>query len=322
MPKTIQLLVTVSRPAFLSAMASWFTIGFSWGVEPPLRLTELATPTILSLSVIMLSSIIGLQVNNIFDHDLDCQDNRKKELVLAVDRLGIDNLKLLVVVEFLLGFAFVFLILINHRSIALLFMWIAGMFLGYAYSAPPLRLKSRSLLSLITLLLVLCILPLLFVFHTFTSRLDSLFFVFLVGQISSVYGLILPTEIRDFFEDRKSNIETMTVRIGLVRASFLSIALLAIGGFLTGAAFFLKLAYGRQSALTVFLLTLAIADCIILRRLGRLHSLSLEYTSLKDKNSKAEDIKELASHSPQWIILASQSAVFMSIILLMTKILL
>ena len=283
--------------------------------------TELVVPAILSFAVIVLSAAVGLQINTIFDHDLDSIDNRKKGLAQAMDLLGRNQLKLLVAIEFLFCFTFVFLLLLNQGKPALLFMWIAGIFLGYAYSAPPLRLKSRCWLSLGTLLFVLCILPALFVFHTFTSVLGPLFLLFLAGQVLSVYGLILPTEIRDYFEDRAMGIETMTVRLGLVKASFFSIIFLSAGGILTGTALFLRLAYGLKPVLNVFLPTIAVADCIVLRKLKRLHSLSREYTFSKNQSSRAQDIRKLAADSPRLVILASQSAVFMSLILLLGKLL-
>jgi len=202
---------------------------------------------------------------------------------------------------------------------ALLLMWICGIFLAYAYSAPPLRLKSRSWLSLGTLLLTICVLPLLFVFYTFTSEFDAFFVLFIVGQALSVYSLILLTEIRDYFEDSAMSVQTMTVRLGLVKSSFCSIILLGIGGILTGASFFLRLACGLQPWLNVFLLIIAVAGINVLRSLKTLYSLSKEYTYSKNRNSTAQDIKRLAAHSPKWIILVSQAAVLMSLILLIGK---
>jgi len=133
-----------------------------------------------------------------------------------------------------------------------------------------------------------------------------------------MYSLILPTEIRDYFEDSATGIETITIRIGLVKASFLSIVFLGAGGILTGAAFLFKLACGLQPMLNVFILTITVADYIVLRKLKMLRSLSREYASSK-KSSRAQDIRRLVAQSPRWIILASQSAVFMSLILLVGK---
>jgi len=308
----------VSRPEFLPAMASWFTIGLSWGLNPPAGF-ELVVRATLAFAIVMISAVIGLQVNTMYDYDLDIIDDRKKELVQAIRCLGRKRLGSLIIVEFLFGVVFVSLLFMLQGKAALFVMWTCGIFLACAYSAPPLRLKSRSWLSLGTLLLTICILPLLFVFHTFTLELDAFFLLFLAGQGLSVYSLILSTEIRDYFEDRAMGVQTMTVSLGLVKASFLSIILLSIGGILTLAAFFFRLASGLQPWLNVFLLTVVVADTIVLRDLKTLYSLSHEYTLSKNGNSIAEDIKRLAVNSPKWIILVSQAAVFMSLILLIGK---
>jgi len=99
----------------------------------------------------------------------------------------------------------------------------------------------------------------------------------------------------------------------------LSITLLSIGGTLTLAAFFLRLASGLQPWLSFFLLIVVGANTIVLRDLKTLYSLSHKYTSSKNENSIAEDIKQLATNSPKWIILVSQAAVFMSLVLLIGK---
>jgi 4-hydroxybenzoate polyprenyltransferase len=317
--KTIRSLAVVSRSEFLPALAGFFIMGLSWGINPRLSFLELAVPAALVFAIIMLSSLIGLQLNTMFDRDLDCSDERKAKLVQAFGSLRRDRLKLLVVIETLLAVLFVFLLVLDTGKLALLFMWIVGIFLAYAYSAPPLRLKSRSWLAFVALLLSICVLPLLFAFYTFASEVDSHFLVFLVGQALSAYGMILPAEIRDYFGDEAMGIETMTVRIGLVKTSFSSIILLAVGGILTGTAFFARLANGPQPTLNIFLLSIAAADLFVLRKLVTLHFLSREYASSKNQDSVAQEIRRVASHSTQWTILVSQTAIFMSLILLVGK---
>lgn len=318
--KTIRSLAVVSRPEFIPAMASFFIMGLSWGINPHLSFMELVVPTILVFVIIMVSALIGLQVNTIYDHDLDSMDNRKAALVLAFDDLKRGGLKLLVVVETLLGFIFFFLLLLDQWKPALPLMWIVGVFLAYAYSAPPLRLKARSWLALVPLLLSICVLPLLFTFYAFASELDPYFLIFLSGQALSAYSLILPEEIRDYFEDNALGIQTVTVRIGLVKASLSSILLLVAGGILTGTAFFLRLMNGFQPVLNVFLLTIVVADLLVLGKLVTLHFLSKEYVASKNQKL-AQNIRRMASDGPKWVILVSQTAIFMSLIFLLGKLL-
>ncbi|MGB9134422.1 MAG: hypothetical protein WCC63_02385, partial [Candidatus Bathyarchaeia archaeon] len=101
-----------------------------------------------------------------------------------------------------MSLALLAILLLLSGKLALMVMWVAAVFLAHAYSAPPLRLKSRSWFAVVTLLLVLSILPITFVFHAFASQLDPVFLLFLVGQAFTVYGVIIPAEIRDYFTDK------------------------------------------------------------------------------------------------------------------------
>jgi 4-hydroxybenzoate polyprenyltransferase len=201
-------------------------------------------------------------------------------------------------------------------------MWIVGISLGYAYSAPPMRLKSRSWVAPVTLILVLAVFPVLFAYYTFASEVNPFFLLSLVGLALTVYGVIIPTEIRDYFGDKAMDIETMTVRLGLVRASFLGIVLLTAGALLTGTAFFLQWAYGQHLWLSVFLLAIPVVVLFVLRKFKELYSLSKEHVSAKDQSAVAEDIVSLSAHNPQWIMLVTQTYSIISIILLVSKFLL
>lgn len=193
--------------------------------------------------------------------------------------------------------------------------------MAYAYSAPPLRLKSQAWLAVITLLIVLSILPVSFVYHTFTLKLDPFFLIFLSGQALTVYGVIVPAEIRDYFRDKAMGVETMTVRLGFVKASLFSMVLLSAGGILCGTGFLLRLVHGSYQALTVFLLVMAVAYFHVLRKYNRLYFLSKKYITSEDQSSIAEVIERLSAHNPKWITLITQTIVFMSLVLLVGKLL-
>jgi 4-hydroxybenzoate polyprenyltransferase len=135
-----------------------------------------------------------------------------------------------------------------------------------------------------------------------------------------VYAVIIPTEIRDYFGDKAMGVETFTVRLGLVKASLLGIILLAAGGTLSGSAFFLRLLFGFQPIFSVFLIAIAAADLTVLREYWKLHVLSKEYASSNNK-STAENIVTLAAHNPKWINLVMQATVFVSIVLLISRLL-
>jgi len=294
-------------------------MGLAWGASPLLSLIDLMVLVALSFTIINLSSAIGAQVNTIYDHELDSRDDRKKSLVRALSDFGQRRVKRLLLAEFLFALSLVSLLLVITGKPILLFMWVAGISLGYLYSAPPLRIKARSWLAPFTLILVLAIFPVLFEYYIFSSVLKPLFLVSLAGLAMTVYGVIIPTEIRDYFVDKAMEIETMTVRLGLVKASLLSILLLSGGGIFVGAAFFLELAYSFRSAWGFSVLTLAVADYIALRRFRKLYCLSKEYASSRDQGSIEKDIVSLSAHNPRWIMLVTQTYSLLSIILLMSR---
>ena len=117
-------------------------------------------------------------------------------------------------------------------------------------------------------------------------------------------------------------IETMTVHMGLVKASLLSIILLTSGGILTATAFLLEFAYGLHPLLSVFILSIPVAVFVVLRKFKNLYSLSKEYVASDSQSSVGEEIVSLSAYNPQWIMLITQSYSLVSIMLLVGKFLL
>jgi len=274
---------------------------------------------VFSFTIINLSSAIGAQANTISDYELDSRDYRKKELVQALDSFGHNRLKKVLIVEFVVTLALVVAFMLAKMKPALLLMWVVGISLGCLYSAPPLRIKSKSWLAPVTLILVLAIFPVLFAYFAFTSELNPLFLLALAGLASTVYGVIIPTEIRDYFGDKAMGIETMTVHLGLVKASLLSIILLSLGGTLIATAFFVTFAYGQYPLLSLSVLAIAVADLIVLQNLMKLYTLSKEYEKSGDQNHIAQEITTFSANNPKWIMLVTQTYGFISIIMLVSK---
>jgi 4-hydroxybenzoate polyprenyltransferase len=319
MMKTVKLLAVVSRSEFLLPNLGSLIMGLAWGVTPSIDFNDLIVLVALPFTVINLSSAIGAQINTICDYELDSKDERKKQLVAAIDSLGQDRLKRLLGSEFIFTLILVSLFMLILGKPILLFMWIIGISLGYSYSAAPLRLKSRSWLAPVSLILVLGVFPVLFAYYTFTSEMNLLFIMPLTGLALTIYGVIIPTEIRDYFGDKAMGIETMTVHLGLIKASFLSIILLATGATLTATAFFLEMAYGPHPLSSVFLFAIPVVVFFVIRKFKKLYSLSKEYAASKHQSSIAEQIVSLSAHNPQWIMLITQTYSIMSIILLVGK---
>jgi 4-hydroxybenzoate polyprenyltransferase len=319
MLEIVKQLAVISRAEFLLPNLGSLNMGLAWGADQSLSFSAMVSLVVLLFTIINLSSAIGAQANTIFDYELDVKDQRKQELVQAFDSFGHNRLKKVLIVEFAATLALVTVLMSAWSKPILLSMWVIGIFLGFFYSAPPLRIKSRSWLAPVTLILVLAIFPVFFAYFAFTSELNPVFPLALVGLAFTVYGVIIPTETRDYFGDKAMGIETMTVRLGLVKASLLSILLLSLGGALIGTAFLITFAYGQYPLLSLLVLAIAVADLTVLRRLKKLYALSKEYENSSDQNLIAKKIMSFSADNPKWIMLVTQTYSFVSIIMLVSK---
>ena len=297
-------------------------MGLAWGAQTSISIGEMVIMVLVSFTVINLSSAIGAQVNALSDVELDSKDDRKKHLVAALRNFGPSRLKQIILVEFVLAFSLVVLFTFIQQNFVLLLLWLIGIGLGSLYSLPPIRLKARSWMAPVSLMLVLAIFPVLFSYFTFTTELNPFFVLSLIGLPLTIYSVIIPTEIRDYFGDKAMGIETMTVHIGLVHASLLSMILLSVGAFLTALAFLFQWTNGGNWWLNLFLLAIPIVIIFVLRKFKRLYTLSTEYEASRDKDSVTTEIVNFSSNNPQWIMLVTQTYSALSITLLISKFLL
>ncbi len=319
MLQTLKSFGIVSRAEFILPNLGSLILGLAWGVSPLLSFTDLIVLVVLSFTIINLSSVIGAQVNTISDYELDKKDERKTQLVQAMNSLGRSKLKVSLIAEFSLALALLFLFMFIQGKPLLFFMWIVGISLGCAYSAPPFKLKSRSWLAPISLILVLAVFPVMFAYFTFTSEINPFFLLSLTGLALTVYGVIIPTEIRDYFVDKAMNIETFTVRLGLVRASLLSMLLLVLGAAFIGVAFVLGFSEGSYHLLSFLPLVMLVTCSIVLAKFKKLYNLCKKYADSNGQSSVEQDIVRLSARNPQWIMLITQTYSFLSIVLLVSK---
>ena len=320
MSNAIKSLATISRAEFLLPNLGSLIMGLAWGASPPLGLIDGLILMALSFLIINISSTIGAQTNTLSDYELDLKDDRKKGLVQALDSFGHKKVKIVLIIEFLVTLVLVSILMIIHQKWILLPMWIVGISLGVLYSSPPLRLKAKSWISPVSQMLVLAIFPVLFAFYTFTFEINPFFLLALGGLVLTVYGVIIPTELRDYFGDKARGIQTMTVRLGLSRSTFLGIVLLSVGPLFTGTALLLEWGVNQQLWLSVFLLAIPVSVLFVLRKFKQLYSLSKNYeASEKNRADLREKIVDLSSDNPKWIMIVTQTYSILSIILLASK---
>lgn len=318
----MKLVGVVSRAEFLMPNLGSLIMGLAWGATRSTGIGDMVILILLSFTIINLSSAIGAQVNTLSDQDLDSKDERKKELVAALNAFGANRLKRVLVTECTTALILVVLFTYIQQKPVLSVLWISGISLGCAYSLQPIRLKSRNWLAPISLILVLAFLPVLFAYCTFTNELNLFFLASLTGLALTVYSVIIPTETRDYFGDKAMGIKTFTVSLGLAKASLLAIVLLTAGATLMVIAFLLQFTYANHWFLSFFLFTIPVACFFVLRQFKRLYLLSKEYVASNCSSLLEEKIVTLSALNPQWIQIITQTYTAISIILLLSKFLL
>jgi len=320
--KAIRSFGTISRAEFLLPNLGSLIMGLAWGATATTSIGDLAVLIVLSFTIINLSSAIGAQANTLSDIELDSRDERKKQLAGALGSFGVDRLKKVLIIEFILTLILVSIFMYIQQRPLLLLLWMIGISLGCAYSLPPTRLKARSWLAPISLVLVLAFFPVLFAYYSFTNEFNFFFLISLTGLAFTVYSVIIPTEIRDYFGDKAMGIETLTVTLGLAKASIMAIALLATGATLTAIAFLLQFIYSQHLILSILLVAIPFAAFFVLKQFRNLYSLSREYIATGSSNLVGEKIVNLSARNPQWIMIITQTYSVISIILLLSKFLL
>jgi 4-hydroxybenzoate polyprenyltransferase len=319
MPNILRLIGTISRAEFIMPNLGSLILGLAWGVTQTMSLTTLVVLIILSFTIINGSSAIGAQINTLSDYDLDLKDPRKKNLTAAVEAFSKRRIQLMLAVEFLITLALVIVFIFVTHNPWLLMMWIIGISLGWIYSAPPIRLKARSWLAPASLILVLGIFPVLFAYFTFTTSFQPFFLLALIGLAMTIYGVIIPTEIRDYFGDKTMQIKTMTVHLGLVKACMTSILLIGVGAVFFAAAYLLEWINGPRPFLAILLLCIPVSVFFVLSKIKKLYRLSKQYMDTQGNASLKDQIVSISAHNPQWIMIITQTYSVLSVILLINK---
>ena len=169
----------------------------------------------------------GDLVNCLADRDLDAV--YKPQLTQAVYGLGTTGVAIQAVVSVACSFAFTLHLAWTLERFVLLPMFGGGVFLAWAYSMDPLRLKARGLWQLGFYWLGLFAGPMIFTACLFTwpPPTEVLLFSLTFGLLQT--GVILVNTAEDFPEDRDLGVRTIIVFTGLRAGLRLALALAALG---------------------------------------------------------------------------------------------
>ena len=314
-------LKVVTRVEFIPANSASVIISFAWaiGLNDSMGIKSLE---FLLFLFVVLSSIgtLGAHWNSYSDYELDQDDPLKKELHRSLFEMEKKKLLRLIWVEILLAGVIFIAFWLIHRDWVLLVIWLAAFFLAFAYSMPPFRFKAKGFLAFGSLCMVLSILPVLFVYLSTNPSLSTGFLIFLLGHTLIIYSFIIPTEIRDYSVDQSHQIKTMTVWLGLKKASGLAIGLLLIGTVMVVGSYSTSDLFARSPMLIIFLFIIIAANGFVFSQFLRLRKLIFQ--SNGDNLASIKKAVELAADNPKWITISSMGSLSVALITILGKLIL
>jgi 4-hydroxybenzoate polyprenyltransferase len=221
----IKAFLKVSRANLLLASIGHATLGLSLGAGSLDALLHIEVPLYIALHYSI--AFLACNINCLYDYDVDRR--YKRYMSDSIDTLGKKPLKIILVLEF-----FIALILTGYFFSLGFYITGAAAILGIlgaiSYSAEPIRIKKRGLVSPLPILL-LYMLPLIGGWFVFKQTLEFSFVIFLLGYALMNEGYTLVNMCEDYSEDQDEGIRTWAHIFGLKKTLTLAY-FFAISGML------------------------------------------------------------------------------------------
>jgi len=261
---------------------------------------------VILIEVIMLLFVcqcFGSGINSLYDLRLDSK--YKSHLSSAVETLGKNNLKYILIFE-----SIIIISIGVHLSIwlgrpILLFLVVIGMFFAIAYSADPFRFKGRGVLNSITLFLILFFIPAAVSWFVVRATISISIAVIIIGYSLLQYGITIIQTAEDYSEELSERVRTPPVVMGLSRALSVSIGLAIVGGSMLSVGYLLI--GGRH----VTMLIITIPHVFILGDI-----ISLKFKSRKSPANIEQLIKGIGKKNvvPIWLMISTWSILIGNIV--------
>lgn len=209
--------------------------------------SEIKTNLLLYTFIYILIVNISCQINAYFD--IHCDRRRKKHISQAVNNLGINRLKWIIIIESIIALLLIRQLYLFSPVVATLCF--IGYSLGIVYSMPPLRLKKRGIYSQLPMIGGFFFLPPLASYILLTNTATWSIFFFSLGYAFLNQAINMFNVLEDYSTDREHNIMTWAHILGPQKTVLFS-AMLAMLGFI-----FVALVTGINlffAAITIFFL--------------------------------------------------------------------
>lgn len=215
-------ILKLSRPRFWFYLAGPFFVGFTFGAQ---SLLDFDLNFFLLLFYFLIpANILVYSINDLADEKIDILNAKKENKEIRVN----DSNKKLVKFSFYLSLVFTILIFFIFKNPISNILFVIFIFLSVFYSLPPLRFKTKIFLDFVSN--ILYIIPGILGFYYITSSLPES--VFIIASMFWAFAMHLFSAVVDIEADRKANIQTSAVYLGLQKSLLLCFVFWFISWFL------------------------------------------------------------------------------------------
>ncbi len=285
--------LTVSRANIQIASLPTATLGIILALQDMRNFFNISILLFILLFFIVLT--YSCNINCMYDLKVD--QKFKKKLSDAVKAIGIKRLNLILKFELLFACLIIISLCFLKRDIIYLFA-LGGIVFGYTYSAPPMRIKKRGILSPVPVMFGLYFLPIIAGWFIVRNRLSVYIILFGLGYAMLMQGITFINTCEDFAEDKSSGIRTLAHVLGIRKTLFLGAVFVSVGG---STALILVLLHKLQSnniKLIPFISVLVLSSLFILSVFNISKAL---FIISKSKNPVVQSKKE-AFKMPKWFM--------------------
>ncbi|NVM52700.1 MAG: prenyltransferase [Candidatus Helarchaeota archaeon] len=298
--------LTISRAKIQIATLAHPTLGLFLACS---TITDLDLFALVYFVLYMLQITFACNINCYFDYEID--QKYKTSLAQAVENLGKRTVRFILLIEGIVIGALIG-VLIIYGFIIVGVIASLGFIFAIIYSATPLRVKKRGLLSAIPVIFGLYLFPVLGGWLIIANTFTIFIIIFMVGYALINEGITLVNTAEDYDEDLSENVKTWAHYFGIKTTLRLAFFFTLIGGISCIIGLFLKLIQSYILTWSFFVacgfLILTILTVSI--TLKDIYKVGLE-PDLK------QSAKKHAKKLPKWFIITRYPMLFTAIFLML-----
>jgi len=252
---------------------------------------SLEMPVIEAIIVFFLLYWCGFLINALEDVEVD--KKYKRYVASAVEELGKDFLKIIILVHLTISFLLTFHISLQLSNIWIFIFVVISTFFGLFYSAKPFHFKVRGVLHS-TLAFSAMFAPFLFLYYVIAGFPPFPILLIIIALTVTHYGIALINQSQDYIEDKEAGLATPAVRWGLAETLILSLVLSVIGLAISFMSMIILFA-DREILAFISILILFIAYSFPLKGTWKLIKISIGKEELMEKISRIKKMLNYAA---------------------------